>query len=88
MAARSTREIDLDLLRQGLPGITREIGALFAQASRVCLFLHHHDHRVSLSVAGSYNAAIEVLWSEEVTQQMLDSWQDELKEIALRYNLG
>ena len=77
MAASSTREIDLEALRRGLPGLTREIGALFAQASRVCFFLHHHNHRVAMTVEGSFKATIEVLWSEGITQQMLDSWRDE-----------
>jgi hypothetical protein len=81
MSARLTPVINLDTLKEGLPGLTAVIGAYFAEASLVCF--HHHGHRrgVRLALAGTAVGSCEVIWSDVVTEQVVQSWQD-MQELA------
>lgn len=77
MTVTTDHILDLDTLRKGLPGITPEIGALFAQATRICLYRHGHSVGVSLSISGQFPTACSISWSEVVTPQTLNAWQDQ-----------
>ncbi len=75
---RDTPEIhDLALsrLREGLPGLTPELGAALAQAAAVCLETQGHAAGVVLRVAGTHPCSFAVHWPT-VSQQAVRSWGD------------
>jgi hypothetical protein len=77
MTSSSVRDLLLDKLEQGTPGITQAWGALLAEASSVCLECHKHPRGIELKVYGSESTVFRVFWSNDVTEQVLSAWDDD-----------
>lgn len=68
------RQLVLERLRDGLPGITPEIGA--AQAVLVCLSEQGHASGVEMPVNGMVGQVYMIVWYDELTVQMVNAWQN------------
>lgn len=68
--------LDLNEIKKGMPGITKEWGSLMAQAGLVCLEHHNHPSGVLLTVKGDHKVDYYITWSDKVTHQISASWND------------
>ena len=68
--------LDLSVLEQGMPGISRNWGSFLAEGSAVCLEHHSHPKGVCLRVTGSFNTSLGIQWATVVTEQVINSWND------------
>ena len=69
--------LDMDILKEGLPGITPAIGTLFAEASLLCFHQHGHPVGTRLIIDGTFKTSHPVIWSDAITEQTVDAWQDQ-----------
>ena len=67
--------LDLSELQNGLPGITREWGAVLAQIAGVCLESQGHSRYVPLQVIGCVNNVYFLAWPQ-ITSQAYRTWAD------------
>lgn len=75
------RELHLDDLKAGQPGVTKQVAAFLVQATVVCLELNGHQSGVILEVSGDYEEKFRLLWTDKIDAQTIRSWKD-LKETA------
>lgn len=68
------RVLNLDILQNGLPGITPANGAFMMEAAVVGLFLAGHRSGTILTVEGDFDEKIELQWSHEIDGNTLSSW--------------
>lgn len=68
--------LDLDLLKTGIPIISKKIGAFLAEAAAICLYLNGYKSGVELIVEGEIEETLTIEWNDEVTTDVLDSWND------------
>jgi len=68
-------EIDLEKLKEGMPGATKPWGASIAEAAAVCLDERGHSCGVHLTVTGSFEASFVLKWGP-VTDQMKRCYND------------
>lgn len=69
-------ELNLNVLKEGLPGVSKVRGAEHAEASMVCFELHQHPVGVELEVKGSFEESFRVIWSDVLTEQIQRAWND------------
>jgi hypothetical protein len=69
-------ELDLNVLKEGLPGVSKTRGAEHAEACLVCFGLHKHPIGVELEVKGSYDERFRVVWDDVLTEQIRRAWND------------
>lgn len=72
----SVRQIRLQDLGKGLPGITPPFGASLAEAGAVCLDEQGHNSGVKLIINGEYDETFELFW-QHVNDQMKACWNDD-----------
>lgn len=72
------RILNLDLLQEGLPGITPIVGACCMEAALVCLIKSGHSSGVCLKVEGDFNLEIKIVWTKELNTYALSSWVEEV----------
>jgi hypothetical protein len=77
MESSTARQLRLDDLARGLPGITPAIGRFLAEVCVMCLDHHNHPLRVQLSVVGAYTASFQIDWQVELPEQVRNAWEDE-----------
>jgi hypothetical protein len=72
------RELNLEDLKRGLPGVTRERCQDFLHALLICLRDQRHQTGVILTVidADDTRLTFRLRWNDEVTEQMLLTWTD------------
>jgi hypothetical protein len=70
-----TTPLDLNDLKEGMPGITPVIGAAFAEAAGVCFQDQQHRPGVEMDVGG-LEQTVQVFWPEP-SAQALRAWGDE-----------
>ncbi len=70
------RILDLDKLKEGLPGISPAFGSLFAEAAAVCLTTMGHVSGVRLKVIGDFEAEFAIVWTFEIGQPKKMGWGD------------
>ena len=75
------RKLELNILQNGLPGISKAMGAFLAEAAMVCLEKNGHRSGVELIVKGDFQEAFEVVWSDKVDTIIEGTWND-LKEVT------
>jgi hypothetical protein len=69
-------ELNLNLLKEGLPGVSKVRGAEHAEACLVSFSLHKHVSGVELEVKGTYNRNFPVIWDDVFTEQIRRAWND------------
>lgn len=68
--------LELNKIKQGMPGLTREWGKLMAQAGFVCFNHHNHNSGVKLEVNGDHKGEYDIIWLDSITDQIKASWKD------------
>ena len=71
------RILNLDLLQEGLPGITPIVGACCMEAALVCLKKLGHSSGVLLKVEGDMDMEVKIIWTEELNPHAFSSWAEE-----------
>lgn len=74
---RAMRELNLDILKEGLPGITRATGIYLHEAMLVALTKNGHRSGVRLKVEGEYEIELSLIWKEDVGKAILNIWKNE-----------
>src|SRR5690348_8923062 len=69
-------ELDLNVLKVGLPGVSKARGAEHAEACLVCFGLHEHPSGVEFEVKGDYDNTFSVVWDDVLTDQIRRAWND------------
>lgn len=75
------RQLNLDILKQGLPGFSKTIGAYLAEAALVCLEENQHQSGVLIEITGDFQETFEIIWTGNIRSAVKDGWRD-LKEAA------
>jgi hypothetical protein len=75
------KRLYLDELKEGLPGISKTVGAFLVEAAVVCLTAQNHKPGVLIRLSGNYEVTFELFWRDEMTEQIRKTWKDE-KEAA------
>lgn len=70
------RKINLDILRKGIPVISKKTGAFLAEAAAICFVLNGYESGVKLKVEGAVDEIFEVEWEDVITEEVLNSWND------------
>lgn len=70
------RKLNLDILKTGVPVISKKIGAFLAEAAAICLKLNGYQSGVQLKVVGEIEETFVIEWSDKVTDEILNSWND------------
>jgi hypothetical protein len=70
------RKLNLDELKNGMPGLSEAVGCFILEAAIVCLTTNGHEPGVKLKVSGKYSETFEVVWSDGLDEQALRSWKD------------
>ncbi|MEM9888353.1 MAG: hypothetical protein AAF849_20835 [Bacteroidota bacterium] len=71
------KQLNLNFLGdKEIPGISSNFGKFLAEAAMVCLHLNQHESGVVLKSSGTLNEDFEIVWSEELTEDVIDSWKD------------
>ena len=73
------KELHLNRLKEGLPGITAAIGAYLAEAAAYCLDAQGHQSGVILKVVGEYEEEFALIWTDVVDEQVKRAWADEVE---------
>jgi len=71
--------LNLSILNDGLPGLSPAWGKLLAEASAVCLDNQGHTNGVMLIIFGSKEEKRQIFWETKITEQIRNSWQDEIE---------
>lgn len=73
------KKLKLDELKNGLPGVSKNIAAFLVEAAVICLDQNGHRSGVEIIITGIRNEIFQVEWSDSVSPELVQSWQD-LKE--------
>ncbi len=71
------RTLNLDTLNMGLPGITKAMGAFFAEAAIVCLVKNGHRDGAVLKVTGDFEEKFILRWSSDLDDKAHENWKNE-----------
>ena len=74
---KTMRELNLDILKEGLPGITRATGIYLHEAILVALAKNGHRSGVLLKVEGEFETELSLIWKEDVGKAILNIWKNE-----------
>lgn len=78
-AASMMKELDIEIIKQGMPGITPVIGSYLYENCLVCLNNAGHTDGVNLQVQGLQQDNLRLHWSGEISEQALRSYQDDFE---------
>ncbi len=70
------KKLNLDILKEGLPGFSKTVGAFLAEAALVCLEQNNHQSGVLLEVTGEYTAIFEIVWTGNIDSVVKEGWRD------------
>lgn len=73
------KKLDLDVLKNGLPGISKNVAAYLVEAAIICLDQNEHHSGIEISVSGIKNETFELKWTDKINSNLINSWKD-LKE--------
>ena len=68
--------IELDILKQGFPGLSPTMGAAHVEACIVCLENQSHDSGVEIVVQGLSEQRFQVIWHDIIDEQIKRTWHD------------
>lgn len=70
------KTINLDVLKNGIPVISKKTGAFLAEAAAICFALNGYESGVKLTVKGEIEDVFEIIWKDAITDEVLNSWND------------
>ncbi len=70
------KRLDLDILKTGIPIISKKIGAFLAEAAAICLHMNGYKSGVKLRVEGEVKDTLIIEWNDKITDDVLSSWND------------
>lgn len=70
------KKLDLDILKTGVPVISKKIGAFLAEAAAICLHMNGYKSGVKLKVEGEVKDTLVIEWNDKITDDVLNSWND------------
>lgn len=70
------RLLDLDNLKKGYPGISKNVGAFLSESGAFCFVRANHNNGVQLPINGFCDETFSVIWSDEITPQIFRTWND------------
>lgn len=73
----SISAVELDVLLQGLPGVSPVRAQAHLEACMVCLDDQQHHSGVEMQVDGDIDTKLKIIWNGDVTEQIILSWKDE-----------
>lgn len=78
------RILNLDILKEGLPGITPANGGFLLEAAAFALISSGHSPGVRLVVEGNYSETFKLQWTHEITASTFATWTitNELVELG------
>lgn len=71
------KNLYLDNLKDGVPGITNAIGTFLAEAAGYCLDAQGHQSGVVLKVIGDFEADFSLHWTGVIDDKIKKAWADE-----------
>lgn len=71
------KRLDINKLKNGLPGITKAIGETMIEACNVCYSSQNIINSAIVSVSGEFTEKYEIELFKNITQQLINSYQDE-----------
>lgn len=69
-------QLNLDTLKEGLPVISKNIGAYLAEAAAYCLTRNGHQSGVILDVSGAFEEQVKVIWEQKIDEETARAWAD------------
>jgi hypothetical protein len=69
--------LNLDILLEGLPGVTKVTGAYLREASIVALLKNGHHSGVLMKVEGIFEDTVSLIWDEKDDIEVVDSWKND-----------
>lgn len=76
---KQSRKLDLDLLKEGLPGISAARGMFYREAVIVGLKKQGHQSGILMEISGAFQEKFEVVWEDDIDILTVNSWRDELQ---------
>lgn len=70
------KKLDLDILKTGVPVISKKIGAFLAEAAAICLHMNGYKSGVKLKLEGEVTETLVIEWNDKITEDVLNSWND------------
>lgn len=70
------RVLNLDILKEGLPGITKAAGNFLYEAALVALAKKGHSAGVTLQVSGEIKVEIQLVWRQELSENEISTWKE------------
>lgn len=77
------RNLHLNKLKEGIPGITKAIGAFLAEAAAFCFDAQGHKPGVILKITGDFEEEFSVFWTDKINKSVKKAWAD--KKEATEY---
>lgn len=75
------RKLNLDILRNGLSGVSNAAGAFFAEAAIASFVKHKHNSGVKIKVSGEFEETFEVIWTLKDNKFLEETWTDTKESI-------
>ncbi|MFK7980461.1 MAG: hypothetical protein AB8G86_10795 [Saprospiraceae bacterium] len=73
------RKLNLDILNEGQKGLTPKVAGFYLEALVYCLMTNGHTSGTILTISGAFNNTLKLVWSDKLTEQMKQSWNDPLR---------
>lgn len=73
------RELNIDIIKEGMPGITPAIGNYLLENCMVSLHASGHADGIAMQVRGLSDEIFNLHWKGKVTDQMTRSYQDDFE---------
>lgn len=70
------RKLNLDKLKNGVPGVTEAFGAFLVEAAMFCLEENGHQGKAILKITGEFEEHFKLVWSDKLTEEVKSSWVD------------
>lgn len=73
------RTINLDILNEGLLGITSKEGGFYAEGAKIALLRSGHQSGVILKISGAFEEDVRIVWTEDIEDSevllIIDNYQ-------------
>ena len=70
------RKLNLDILKNGLHGVTQAFGTFLVEAAMYCLEENGHQGKAYLKITGDFEDYVLLEWSDTLTEEVKSSWVD------------
>ena len=73
------RKLNLDILKEGLSGISPTRGAFYREAVIVGLSRQGFKSGVVINILGDFEEEVSIEWTDDVNKTTIESWRDEFQ---------